>query len=543
MDGGVEMRRVHWALPFFLLVAGITLIPSCSEKGVTATTGDTSGPETRLLYPNPPTSTVLDVSDSLEVYVGAKDNIEVKRVEFWAKAETQEEATLIASVTAPLPEGQIPDSLRTTDGTLVYKSKWITREILNGTIVHLFSRAIDEADNMTRSDPVVVRILNQGGDLRPPRPQITVEPRFGTVETFFTFDALGTQDDIDSPEQILVRWDFNGDGEWEHNWDEGLSASAPVTHRYTTAAQYTVVVEAKNTYLTSQTGTATIQVEVTNVGGNPDPLEPENMLLVPAGIYHVGAVDSVGSNTNEHPLHAVRITSAYFIERTEVPNHLYIRFLKSAMTSTPPLVRREEGRLLLLRNVAEPVEPDSVPVVCVDFSRSALYYDPDGDSVAVRPADRELPMVGVSWYGAKAYAEWRGLRLPTEHEWEVAAKADSANFRYPWGTTISPEQANYNADPGQPKALKRRGSYPAAMSPFEVLDMSGNAAEWVKDWISEYPSNQVTNPEGPVAGELKVIRGGSYLRSASEVRVTARQADTPTATSGEVGFRTAYTAP
>jgi formylglycine-generating enzyme required for sulfatase activity len=535
------MRRVHWVLPVFLMVAGITIFASCSEKTVTATNEDTTGPETRLIYPIPASTTLIDVSDSLDIYIGAKDNLAISKVEVWAKAESQEDASLIATLTTPLASSQIPDSLRPTDGTPVYRTKWITREILNGTMVHLFSRAIDTAENMTRSEPVVVRILNQGGNLRPPRPQITADPRAGTLETFFTFDASGTQDDIDSPEQIVVRWDFDGDGVWEHDWAEQVPATAPVTYKYQSSAQYTVVVEARNTYLTSQTGTATLLIEVTNVGGDPRPLEPENMILIPAGIYHVGAADSIGSNRNERPLHEVRITAAFNIERTEVPNHLYIRFLKSAMTSDPPLVRRDASRLVLYRNIAEPVEPDSVPVVCVDFTKSALYYDPDGDSVAVRPADRELPMVGVSWYGAKAYAEWRGLRLPTEHEWEVAAKADSVHFTYPWGTTIRPDQANYNADPGQPKALKWRGSYPDAKSPFGLLDMSGNTAEWVKDWYSDYPADQVTNPEGPITGELKVIRGGSYLRSFAEVRVTVRQADSPTTTSGEVGFRTAYT--
>ena len=212
------------------------------------------------------------------------------------------------------------------------------------------------------------------------------------------------------------------------------------------------------------------------------------------------------------------------------------------MASDPPLVRRDGTHLILNRDFVEPVEPDSVPVVCVDFNESALFYDPDGDSVAVLPEERDLPMVGVSWYGAKAYAEWRGLRLPTEHEWEIAAKADSVGFTYPWGTTINADQANYNADPGAPKALKPRGSYPDARSPFGLLDMSGNAAEWVKDWFDDYPANQVTNPEGPVTGEVKVIRGGSYLRSFSEVRVTTRQGDDPTGTSVEIGFRTAYTA-
>ena len=537
------MRGVRWALPVFLAVTGATIISSCSEEDVTAIEEDTSSPETHMIYPSPTASELMDVSDSLDIYVGAKDNIEVTRVELWSKSDTQENASLIEVLEDPLPADQIPDSLRPADDTPVYRARWVTREILNGTIISLYSRAVDEADNMTRSDPVQVRILNEGGNLSPPRPQITAQPTTGTVETFFTFDAAGTQDDIDSPEQILVRWDFDGDGVWEHNWDEELPATAPVTFKYQSAAQYRVVVEARNTYLSTQSGTATLLVEVTNKGGDPNPLEPGNMILIPAGTYHVGAADSVGSNMNEHPLHEVRITASYYIEKTEVPNKHYIRFLRTAMASDPPLVRRDGTHLILNRDFVEPVEPDSVPVVCVDFNESALFYDPDGDSVAVLPEERDLPMVGVSWYGAKAYAEWRGLRLPTEHEWEIAAKADSVGFTYPWGTTINADQANYNADPGAPKALKPRGSYPDARSPFGLLDMSGNAAEWVKDWFDDYPANQVTNPEGPVTGEVKVIRGGSYLRSFSEVRVTTRQGDDPTGTSVEIGFRTAYTAP
>lgn len=362
------------------------------------------------------------------------------------------------------------------------------------------------------------------------------------METIFTFDASGTQDDIDSPEQILVRWDLNGDGTWEHDWEEELPATAPVTFRYPNSGQYIITVEARNTYLTTRTGTATLLIEVTNVGGDPNPPEKENMILIPAGVYHVGAADSVGSDRIERPIHEVRITSNYYIERTEVPNGLYIRFLKAAMALDPPRIERDDSRLILIRNRVEPVEPDSVPVVCIDMTKSALYYDPEGDTVAVAAADRDLPVVGVSWYGAKAYAESMGLRLPTEHEWEVAAKADSANFIYPWGLTIQPDQANYNADPTDPaKALRPRGSYPDATSPFGLLDMSGNASEWVKDWLDEYPSNQVTDPEGPISGTKKVIRGGSYLRSFSDVRVIARRADDPTATSSEVGFRTAYT--
>ncbi len=113
---------------------------------------------------------------------------------------------------------------------------------------------------------------------------------------------------------------------------------------------------------------------------------------------------------------------------------------------------------------------------------------------------------------------------------------------YPWGTTITTDQANY-LDSGF-RAARPIGSYPSATSPFGLLDLSGNAAEWVKDWYDVYPSGALINPEGPfeqVDEKGRVIRGGSFLRSASGVRVTARAAGAPDLTSDQVGFRTAYT--
>ncbi len=172
---------------------------------------------------------------------------------------------------------------------------------------------------------------------------------------------------------------------------------------------------------------------------------------------------------------------------------------------------------------------------------SALFYDPTGDSISVDADKRSLPVVGVTWFGAKAYAEHYGLRLPTESEWEIAAKSDSTRYNYPWGRTITPSQANY-VDSGN-RALRPIGSYPDSRSPWGVLDLSGNAAEWVKDWYGPYPSLAQINPEGPVTGELRVIRGGSFLASPRGVRVTARTADTPGLSSDQIGFRTAYTKP
>lgn len=161
------MRRNQWALATILLIAGISGIPSCSEETVTANEEDTAAPQTGLIYPPPSVGVTMDVSDSIDVFVGAKDNNQVSRVEIWAQAVYQLEANLVASLDEPIPPAQVPDSLKPEDGTPVYKARWVTRELLNGKNVNLYSRAFDVAGNATRSDIVVVRILNEGGNLTP----------------------------------------------------------------------------------------------------------------------------------------------------------------------------------------------------------------------------------------------------------------------------------------------------------------------------------------------------------------------------------------
>jgi formylglycine-generating enzyme required for sulfatase activity len=165
--------------------------------------------------------------------------------------------------------------------------------------------------------------------------------------------------------------------------------------------------------------------------------------------------------------------------------------------------------------------------------------------VVVDPVDADLPTVGVNWFGAKAYAEHFGMRLPTEHEWEIAAKGNLVDYVYPWGMTIEQVQANYNGlgnNPPPPGVLLPIGSYPAWPSePFGLLDVCGNVKEWTKDWYGPYEEGQVVNPPGPIFGTLRVVRGGSYLTTAAGVRVTAREATDPTITSSQIGFRTAFT--
>ena len=534
------MRRKTWLLLAALGVTAIAGISSCTEDSVTDS-GETVIPRTSVLHPISSADARLDISDSVDVYVSAADDRGISRVEIWTGSESEIEPTLLAELTEPLPDSAVPDSLKPQDGSPVYGTRWYTRLIRNGTIVRIFSRAYNLDGYATRSDLVIVRILNEGGDLSPPEAQFIVSPPTGTVDKVFTFDATLTTDEIDGPEEILVRWDFDGDGVWDHDFDEELTAAIRVTHKYAVPRVYNVVLEAKNSYLPNQVGRRQRALEVTNVGGTPNPPEPEEMIRIPAGLYWVGAADTSSpfADEDEFPLHRTNLTNDFFIRRTEVPNRLYVDFLRRRMSGEEPQVILEGTRLVYYPDRVPPVEEDSLPRVIVDLSISKLFFDPDGDSIAIAFADRDLPVVGVSWEGAKAYAESYGLRLPTEHEWEIAAKGDSTGWIYPWGMTITPELANYGNPSGQPLPI---GSYPHARSPFGLLDMSGNVKEWTKDWYDAYAAGLQTNPEGPVFGERRVIRGGSYQSSAAGVRVTAREADIPARMSSQIGFRTAYTA-
>ena len=222
------------------------------------------------------------------------------------------------------------------------------------------------------------------------------------------------------------------------------------------------------------------------------------MVYVPAGEFHMGSTEG---DSDEQPVHAVAL-DAFWIDRTEVTNGQYGQCVRAGACD-PPIDTASQTR--------------------------SSYY---GNS-----AYADLPVIYVSWRQATAYCEWAGTRLPTEAEWEYAARAN-AGWRYPWGNSApSCDRANYAGCVGD---TARVGSYPAGASWCGALDLAGNVWEWVADWYGEYPSGRQLDPRGPSSGSDRVFRGGSWFDDREYVRAGYRyKGDEAVVAAIDCGFRCA----
>ena len=248
---------------------------------------------------------------------------------------------------------------------------------------------------------------------------------------------------------------------------------------------------------------------------------PTGMMLIPAGEFRMGGSKGLfAALSNEKPVHSVYV-DAFYMDKYEVTNAQYAAFL------TAKGKHAEAGHTWL------DIESGWVRIERVDrVYRATADYE-------------NHPVVEVSWYGAMAYAQWAGKRLPTEAEWEHAARGGLAGLKYPWGNTIDASQANYGGNVGVTTVV---GRYPA--NGYGLYDMAGNVWEWCLDeWDSDfYARSPRANPfsGGTITDVIsnftnvissRVLRGGSWLYSAQYVRVAGRSRYTPTYAYGTIGFR------
>jgi serine/threonine protein kinase/formylglycine-generating enzyme required for sulfatase activity len=253
----------------------------------------------------------------------------------------------------------------------------------------------------------------------------------------------------------------------------------------------------------------------------------DGMLLVyvPAGEFLMGSTDEDIDEAmavcdgcdrslfyDEYPQHTVYL-DAYWIDQTEVTNQMYSDFLNV-------MGNQSEGGVTWLDAWAQSVQISS-------GQGGWVVYGEKG----------ELPAIEVSWYGAAAYCEWVGRRLPTEAEWEKAARGTDGRT-YPWGEGIDCEHVQMHGCEGRTIPV---GSLPDGASPYGALDMAGNVWEWVADWyeVDYYADSPSNNPLGPPSGSSRVIRGGSQFNTERLVRSAARWKVNHDDSNYDIGFRCA----
>ncbi|MCA9951699.1 MAG: SUMF1/EgtB/PvdO family nonheme iron enzyme, partial [Anaerolineales bacterium] len=246
------------------------------------------------------------------------------------------------------------------------------------------------------------------------------------------------------------------------------------------------------------------------------PVDNMEMVFVPAGSFMMGSDPDVDSNAqdDEQPQHEVSL-DAFWIDKYEVTNAQFADFLNA------------EGNQ----------EEDGSNWFDIDAS-SARISEVQGEFSADE-AYTQHPVVEVSWYGAKAYCEWVGGQLPTEAQWEYAARGENSSL-YPWGSSLpSCDLANYGNCSGG-STLTVGSLSPAGDSWVDAADMAGNVWEWVADWYASYPEKPQTNPTGPDSGSSKVLRGGAwFINLGSFIRAAYRLNLDPTFTRYYTGLRCA----
>ncbi len=223
---------------------------------------------------------------------------------------------------------------------------------------------------------------------------------------------------------------------------------------------------------------------------------------VPAGEFIMGSADGPPNTT---PLHTVYLDE-FWIDMTEISNSMYARCVKD-----------EDG-------ACEPPVPTS------SVTRDSYYGN---------PAYANYPVIYVNWHDAQNYCNWAGRRLPTEAEWEKAARGTDDRI-FPWGNQSGTcNVGNFYVDAYCTGDTAEIGSYPGGASIYGVLDMGGNVWEWTADWYdgSYYDYSPSRNPFGPAIGDGKSLRGGSWYTAFGYARVFPRIVENTTTRAKDEGFR------
>jgi eukaryotic-like serine/threonine-protein kinase len=241
------------------------------------------------------------------------------------------------------------------------------------------------------------------------------------------------------------------------------------------------------------------------------------LVYVPEGEFIMGSDVDI----NEQPIHLVKL-NAFWIDQNEVTNELFAAFIQATGYNTDAEI------------MGWAYTWDGYNWI---QTTGANWRQPNGAGSNITGRGK-YPVVQISWYDAVAYCQWAERRLPTEAEWEKAARGTDQRA-YPWGNEEPNETLlNFLGNVGD---MTEVGSYPNGVSPYGAYDMSGNAWEWVHDWFQEsyYAAleNHVFNPLGPEYGDGRGMRGGSWMNFYDFIRTSERRWSNPLFTFSHYGFR------
>jgi len=247
------------------------------------------------------------------------------------------------------------------------------------------------------------------------------------------------------------------------------------------------------------------------------PVDDMVMVYVPGGTFQMGSSEGDSdADDDEFPQHSV-ILDGFWIDQTEVTNAQFAAFLNDQGNQT-------KGG-----------------VTWLELDCYYCLIGRSGDEFRPKSVYADYPVTMVSWYGADAYCKWVGAQLPTEAQWEYAARGEQG-YIYPWGNDAPTCELAQSGDcSGRTVPV---GSLPDGASWCKALDMAGNVWEWTADWYGSYSSASQTNPTGPSDGSYKVVRGGSFNLDETYVRAAFRSYYYfPDSRTGHIGFRCAGVAP
>ncbi|MFC1614441.1 SUMF1/EgtB/PvdO family nonheme iron enzyme [Gemmatimonadota bacterium] len=269
-----------------------------------------------------------------------------------------------------------------------------------------------------------------------------------------------------------------------------------------------------------------ILTPVSEPGPDTTLIQEIDMLDIPGGTFLMG---SDFGFPDESPAHTVELDS-FRISRTEITNSQYAVYLNAAL---------KNGDIITTRDSIIGASGEYTGKIYLEISGMDNFYNRcwityGGGTFKVEPGKETWPVVFVSWYGAYAFAEYCGLSLPTEAEWEYASRGGR---QYKYGTangSIEYGLANYNLSVGYPEPV---GSY--ASNPYGLKDMAGNVREWCNDWFntSYYNHSPECNPQGPESGYGRAARGGGFNHPFYICRSAKRSYHVPDHRISYLGFR------